>query len=147
MQKLIMKYGVNKNTLLLFAGTLWVLAGFNVFRIGITLWYQKVEFDFQNIALAIFVFLIFFYFIFKQQFHKHTKRINSKSSVKYNPFSFFDLKGWLTMIFMICLGTSIRKWDLIPIQFISVFYTGLSLALILTGLLFIRNYWTNKSNI
>ena len=141
------KYGVNKNTLLLLAVSIWIFSGINVFRIGIITWYKNADFDFQNIGIAFFVFLLFYYFIFRQQFQKLAKRINNKSSDKSCPFSFFDLKGWLTMAFMILLGISIRKWELLPTQFISVFYTGLSLALILTGLLFIRHRWTKNNSI
>lgn len=35
------------------------------------------------------------------------------------------------MIFMICMGITIRSFHLLPESFISVFYTGLSIALIL----------------
>ena len=40
------------------------------------------------------------------------------------------------MIFMISLGITIRSFHLLPETFISVFYTGLSIALILTGEVF-----------
>ena len=42
------------------------------------------------------------------------------------------------MIFMITFGITIRHFHLLPNSFISVFYTGLSSALIITGLLFLR---------
>ena len=48
------------------------------------------------------------------------------------------------MIFMISLGITIRSFHLLPETFISVFYTGLSIALILTGVLFIRYWWIRR---
>lgn len=42
------------------------------------------------------------------------------------------------MIFMIAFGITIRALHLLPNSFISVFYTGLSTALIITGFLFLR---------
>ena len=51
--------------------------------------------------------------------------------------TFFDVKGWLIMGFMITLGILVRKLHLLPTSFIAVFYTGLSSALILTGILFL----------
>ena len=42
------------------------------------------------------------------------------------------------------MGISIRSLHLLPNSFISVFYTGLSLALIATGALFIRYWWQKR---
>jgi len=33
-----MKYGVTKNTLLITAGTIWLIAGVNILRIGVKCW-------------------------------------------------------------------------------------------------------------
>lgn len=41
------------------------------------------------------------------------------------------------MAFMITMGMTIRGFHLLPDSFITVFYTGLSLALIITGIRFI----------
>ncbi len=59
-------------------------------------------------------------------------------------FLFFDVKSWIIMIFIISLGITIRSFHLLPDSFISVFYTGLSIALILTGILFIRYWWLKR---
>ena len=48
------------------------------------------------------------------------------------------------MISMITLGVVIRVYHLLPNSFIAVFYTGLSLALIATGLRFLKFWWENK---
>ncbi len=142
-----MKYGVNRNTLLVIAGVVWITAGLNIFRIGILSWCKSMI-NIQNILMTLFVFLLFFCFIFRKQFKRHKKRIASKEKKKNCPFSFFDLKGWIIMIFMIALGATIRHFSLLPIAFIAIFYTGLSLALTLTGVLFIRYRCThNKSDI
>ena len=139
-----MKYGVNKNTLLLIAGMVWFIAGTNIFRVGIITWYYESALNLQNILLSLLVFLLFFCFIFRNQFKRHSKRINKKARIKNCPFSFFDVKGWFIMIFMIAMGMTIRRLQLLPPTFISIFYTGLSVALMLTGLLFIRSWWNNK---
>ena len=70
--------------------------------------------------------------------------IERKKEQKNCPFSFFDVKSWIVMIFMICMGITIRSFHLLPESFISVFYTGLSIALILTGVLFIRYWWLRR---
>ena len=55
-----------------------------------------------------------------------------------------DVKGWIVMVFMITFGVTMRSFHILPDAFISVFYTGLSLALIFTGVLFIRYWWINR---
>ena len=48
------------------------------------------------------------------------------------------------IISLYLIGITIRSFHLLPETFISVFYTGLSIALILTGVLFIRYWWIRR---
>ena len=48
------------------------------------------------------------------------------------------------MIGMIAMGIVIRTCHLLPDSFIAVFYTGLSLALLGTGLRFIWYWWRTR---
>ena len=88
--------------------------------------------------------MLFFVFVFRKLYYKHTGRIERKKDGKNCPFSFFDVKGWIIMAAMIALGVAVRVYGLLPDSFISVFYTGLSLALIVTGILFIRYWWIKR---
>lgn len=139
-----MKYGVNKEILLITAGTVWIVAGIHILRIGITTWLNSSQDWMFKIGEATVVFLLFFVLIFRRLYYKHTRRIEQKKEARSCPFSFFDVKSWITMIFMISLGITIRSFRLLPDTFISVFYTGLSVALILTGILFIRYWWIKR---
>ena len=96
-----MKYGVNKEILLITAGTVWIIAGANILRIGIVTWLNNSEGWMFKIAEATIVFLLFFVLIFKRLYYKHTQRIERKKEQKNCPFSFFDVKSWIVMIFMI----------------------------------------------
>lgn len=140
-----MNFRVKKKTLLFIAGAVWLIAGINILRIGITTWANTDQCWLFKIGEATIVFLLFFLLIFKRLFQKHTKRIENKKE-KSSPFSFFDKKGWVIMTFMITLGITIRKFQLLPNSFISVFYTGLSSALIITGLLFLRQAYFKKKD-
>ena len=135
-----MKYGVNKQILLITAGAVWITAGINILRIGIITWLNNSQDWMFKIGEATVVFLLFFVLIFKRLYYKHTRRIEEKKKTRNCPFSFFDVKSWIIMIFMISLGITIRSFHLLPDSFISVFYTGLSIALILTGILS-KRYW------
>ena len=143
-----MKYGVNRKVLLITAGIVWMAAGANILRIGIVTWLTDSQYWLFKIGEATVVFLLFFLLVFKKLYYKHTKRIEQKKKEKNCPFSFFDVKGWIVMVFMITFGITIRSFHLLPDAFISVFYTGLSLALMSTGVLFIRYWWVSrKSNL
>ena len=139
-----MKYGVNRQVLLITAGIVWIVAGANILRIGIVTWFSSSQYWLFKVGEATIIFLLFFIFVFKKLYYKHTKRIEQKKEKKNCPFAFFDVKGWIIMTVMITLGITIRSLHLLPDTFISVFYTGLSLALMFTGILFIRYWW--KSN-
>ena len=139
-----MKYGVNRQILLIIAGTVWIIAGGNILRIGIVTWMNNSHDWMFKIGEATVVFLLFFVLVFRRLYYKHTQRIEQKKERRNCPFSFFDVKSWITMIFMISLGITIRSFHLLPETFISVFYTGLSIALILTGVLFIRYWWIRR---
>ena len=139
-----MKYGVNRQVLLITAGIVWIVAGANILRIGIVTWLNDSQYWLFKMGEATVVFLLFFILIFRRLYYKHTERITQKKQEKNCPFSFFDVKSWIVMIFMISLGISIRSLHLLPTSFISVFYAGLSLALIATGALFIRYWWQRR---
>lgn len=88
-------------------------------------------------------FLLFFGFIFGN--YTESTHIASVKRKKELSFSFFDVQGWIVMAFMITIGILSRLFHLLPESFIAVFYTGLSLALIGTGIRFIIYWW--KTNI
>ena len=141
-----MKYGVTQHTSLITAGVIWLLAGINMLRIGLVCWVgEEQQYWLFKVCEASLVFLLFFGIIFHKLYKKHTLRISQKEG-KHCPFSFFDVKGWVVMIFMITIGVVARTYHLLPDSFIAVFYTGLSLALIGTGLRFIRYWWKNRNN-
>lgn len=138
-----MRWRVSRRTLLLIAGLVWIIAGANILRIGIVTWVDDQREWLFKASEAIVVFLLFFSLIFRRLYNKHTARIGQKAD-RNCPFSFFDVKGWLIMGFMITLGILVRKLHLLPMSFIAVFYTGLSSALILTGILFLVQWQKTK---
>ena len=108
-----MKFGVNKKVLLYTAGCVWIFAGINILRIGIVTWLNDTHYWLFKIGEATIVFLLFFNLVFKRLFYKHSERISRKNG-KHCPFSFFDVKGWIIMIFMIAFGITIRALHLLP---------------------------------
>lgn len=141
-----MKYGVNRQALLITAGIVWIIAGANILRIGITTWLTNTQGWLFKSCEATVVFLLFFILVFRGLYYKHTRRIEQKKNEKNCPFAFFDAKGWIIMTFMIAIGITVRTFHLLPDSFISVFYTGLALALIVTGILFLVYWWKRRKN-
>lgn len=129
---------VKKQNLLLLAGIVWMIAGFNVLRIGLETYeeYRMII----NYAITLMVFLVFWFMVFHKLTIKHTKRIHGFEEELQLFYKFFDLKSFLIMAFMISFGIIIRKFRLLPDRFIAVFYTGLGAALFMAGVLFTWNY-------
>ena len=129
---------VKKRNLLLIASIVWVIAGFNVLKIGITCYINYVSII--NITASLIIFSLFWFLIFKKLVNKHTDRIKNYKKEKQFFLNFFDLKSFLIMFFMITLGIIIRKFNLLPEKIIAIFYSGLGTSLFLAGILFFNKY-------
>lgn len=103
---------IKKQNLLLLASLVWMIAGFNVLRIGIETYaeYQTVI----NYIVTIIVFLLFWFMVFYKLTNKHTIRIQGYEEEKQLFYKFFDLKSFLIMAFMISFGIIIRSFHLLP---------------------------------
>ncbi len=130
---------VKRRTLLLIAGFVWAIAGFNILKIGVESYAGYVHVT--NLILSLLVFLIFWFMIFGKLVVKHTTRIQSYEEEKKFFWNFFDIPSFLIMAFMMTFGITIRSFNLLPDIAIAVFYSGLGLALFGAGLKFIRNYF------
>ena len=132
-------FRVCSRVLLLLAGFVWITAGANVLRVGIEAWRSGgLSWPFGAAAAAV-VFLLFYQFVFRRLYFRHASRIESRDG-RNCPFSFFDIKGWIVMGAMITFGAAARFFRLFPDSFVSVFYTGLSSALIVTGIRFLYRW-------
>ncbi len=131
------KLCVRKRTLLLIAGIVWMIAGFNVARLGV-MSYLNIERRWYLYLLSGLVFLLFGSMFFRMS-QKHTKRILGYED--YRPFwHFFDWKAYLIMTCMMSVGIGFRAAGIFSEIFVAFFYSGLGLALALAGVVFSRNY-------
>ncbi len=128
---------IKKRCLIVAAGCMWIIAGVNVFRIGFEVWQTSETVPWLHFAGVIITFL-FFSFIFKRAYTKNVIRISTMENTR-NPLSFFDVKGWLIIAFMITLGVTVRHFGLLPKPVIAAFYQGLGSSLAVFG---IRFLWT-----
>lgn len=130
-------YFVKKRTLLIIAGIIWLIAGFNVARLGV-ISYGLIDIKWYYYLLSVVVFCLFGTMFFMMS-RKHTRRI--KSYEEYKPFwNFFDLKAYIIMAIMMGGGIGLRAAGIFPNVFVAFFYSGLGFALALAGVIFIVNY-------
>lgn len=130
---------IPKKYLLLLAGLVWGAAGFNILRLGLLAYVGLVKPLYLLLSAAVFV--IFQKMVFGKLVQKHTARILAYEAPKVCFWHFFDRKSFLIMAFMMTMGISLRKFSLVPIDFIAFFYTGLGASLLLAGILFLRQFF------
>lgn len=131
---------VNKRTLLIIAALVWLMAGTMVLSLGLEVILKEQKYVIVSLIVAVIVFYIFFNFIFKKMVSKHRDRISSKEQDKLCLFSFFDVKSYLIMAFMMTLGISIRSMSFINPVYWAPVYVGIGSALFLAGVLFFREW-------
>lgn len=129
---------VKRNSLILIASIVWIVAGFNVLKIGIDTYAGNTSI--LNFFLSSVIFLLFWTMVFRKLVKKHVVRIRQYSEDKLLFIKFFDIKSFMIMFIMIVGGITIRTFNLLPDKFIAVFYTGLGAALFLAGIMFGINY-------
>jgi len=119
---------VSKRVLLLVAGVVWGFASCRVFLVFL----QDIKLipsPLPALLIGFAIYLPFFSFVFFKVLRKHCRRIINKSKEWNCIFSFFDLKSYLIMAFMITLGILSRHFLSLPPLFMASFFFGLSFSL------------------
>ncbi|HWP96295.1 MAG TPA: hypothetical protein VN426_05550 [Syntrophomonadaceae bacterium] len=131
---------IKKNSLLLLAGIVWFIAGFNIIRIGTPEMLLDLRSPILPVLLSIIIFYLFFKLVFQKMVDKHCDRIKGYTEHKIVVFKFFDTRSYLIMAFMITLGVLLRNSHLLTPLCLGTFYTGLGGSLICAGLFFVIRY-------
>lgn len=132
-------FHVKKRTLLAIAGGVWLLAGFNVIRMGVMAYFSLAEFNYLYLLLSLVVMGLFGAMFYRLSL-KHTNRIKTYSGSTRPFWHFFDLKSYIIMAVMMSGGVSLRILGVLPATFVAFFYTGVGAALILAGAMFFCRY-------
>ena len=84
---------VKKRTLLVIAGCVWLIAGFNVIRLGILSYYQLQSVSMMHILLSAVVSCLFGIMFYKISMKQTARILGYVKEIK--PFwNFFDLKSY-----------------------------------------------------
>ena len=93
---------VHKHTLILIAGIVWAIAGFNIVRIGLIAY--RGSFTWMRGLLSAAVYTAFQLMVFGKMVQKHTNRILQYEEERQNFFRFFDTRKKIEK------GTGISSW-------------------------------------
>lgn len=130
---------VNREHLLLMQVLCWLAPGINIVKVGVTSMIEIVRTHPERVwwlsLIAVFV-LVSFLLMFRGFVRRYTERILTFPERKKSLFAFFDLKGYCIIIFMMCLGISLKFIPGIPVDFFACFYPGLGTALSVSGIKF-----------
>ena len=124
---------VKKRTLLLLAALVWLAAGFNIVRIGVSAYVGHLSLLAAAGSVVVFVL---FWRMFRGLVGKRTSLLRASTRERQSFWHFFDARSFCIMAVMMTGGITIRVCHLMPDAFIAVFYTGLGTALALAGLAF-----------
>ena len=119
------------------AALLWLIAGVNVLRIGLVNWPSET-----NILVSILWLIgslaFFSGFIFPRVVRRNLIGLADRAEGTLRWYQCFTPSSWIIMAFMITLGITLRALDLVPHSFVTGFYTGLGLALMLSTYPYLR---------
>lgn len=131
--------------LLHIAGFIWLIAGFNIARLGILAYLGYLNTSYGTLILAglivgsLIIYGLFNFIIFRKLVFKHRDRVRAIPDERSAVWAFFDKQSYIMMILMMTLGISLRSFHLVPSWFIAFFYTGLGIALMWAGAKFFMN--------
>ncbi len=119
------------------AAALWGIPGIIITVKGILAYTRMPAGELWWLLLITAGVLTGFFFMFRRIVDKYSSRIASLPR-KTGFFQTFPLRGWILIVFMMCLGMSLRFIPGIPAEFTASFYSGLGPMLVWAALRFIR---------
>ena len=118
------------------AGIIWLIAGFNVCRIGVVSW-THIDNTSVLMIMGCMVTMFLFSNMFVKMLFKNVRRIRNIDADKRKVWHIMPVKSYVIMAFMITLGILLRSCPAIPPSFIASFYVGLGASLMIAGLLYV----------
>ncbi len=126
-----------KNHLMLIAGLVWCVAGAMVGIVGLPLEVALAPSHLILLPLSGLIFLAFYFLVFSPLVRKHARRIRARTEQRLPVWHFFNASSWAVMAVMMGGGMALRLSHLMPDWVIAFFYSGLGVALFLSGVRFV----------
>lgn len=134
---------VNKEHLLLMQVLCWLGPGIKIIITGIQAMLQVQTDHSQRVwwlCLIAVAVAICFSLMFDNFIKRYTARILNFPERKKSLFAFFDLRGYIMIIFFMCLGISLKFIPGMPVEFFAGFYPGLGSALSIAGVRYLDSW-------
>jgi hypothetical protein len=131
------KPAVPKRVLFFVAALVWGFVSYRILLMGITDILGNTKSYWINFLIGICGYIPFFWFVFLKMYFKHTRRIINSKLEKHCIFSFFDIKGFAIMAFMIIFGITLGKLNIIPELYMGTFFISLGLSLLSAAICFL----------
>lgn len=131
------KPAVSKRTLFLFAAIIWGIAADRVLSLGVGDVIKNSSKEYLFFIIGAVGAYFFFTKVFLNIYKRNVNRIINSDLEKHCAFSFFDLKGFITMAFMITFGISLRNLDFIPKLYLGTFYIVIGISLLASAVIFL----------
>ena len=132
-----LKPGVPKPVLIALGAALWGFAAYRILKMGFILVERHALHHFVNYLIGVAGFIPFFLLVFRKVSLRYITRIKNLPQRRPCVFSFFDLRGYIMMSFMITLGILVSHWQLIPELYKGTFFISLGLSLLASSIFYI----------
>ncbi|MBE6322798.1 MAG: hypothetical protein E7073_07255 [Bacteroidales bacterium] len=134
---------VRKEHLLLMLVLFWLGPGVRILITGMQAMQQVKDARPERVwwlCLIAVAVAVAFSFMFNNFIKRYTARILNFPVRKKSLFAFFDLHGYLLILFMMGLGISLKFVPGMPAEFFAGFYPGLGTALIIAGVRYFASW-------
>jgi len=134
---------VRKEHLLLMQVLCWMGPGIKILTVGINSLLVVAENDSNMVWWLIGITVIVaigFSIMFDRFIRRYTIRILNFEQPRKSIFAFFDLRGYILIFFMMCLGIGLKFIPGMPTAFFAGFYPGLGMALTIAGIRLITSW-------
>ena len=132
---------VAKRHLLLANAIVWGAPGVKILVTGIqsylALWPSK---SIVSLSVGTVLVLAGFVWMFNRIVKKYSDRIMGFPEKRKSILAFLPIRGWILVIFMMCLGISLKHIPGVPTEFFASFYCGLGPALIVAAAQFLDRW-------
>ena len=127
---------MNRKHLYIVASLIWGIPGIIITSKGIFAYTMQPSDDLWWLLLITAAVLTGFFLMFRRIVDRYCDRISSLPD-KVTIWQTFPTRGWILIVFMMCLGMVLKHIPAIPTAFTASFYSGLGPMLVLASLRFV----------
>ncbi|MBP5690549.1 MAG: hypothetical protein J6W99_00300 [Bacteroidaceae bacterium] len=127
---------INRSSLYYIASVIWGIPGVIITVKGISAYFSADKGQLWWLLLITALVQTGFIFMFSRIVAKYRKLIREQPE-RTSPFKTFPVRGWVIVVFMMCLGMVLKIIG-VPVVFTASFYSGLGPSLITAAILFLR---------